>query len=78
MDSNRVRGDGVVVGYGMIDARLVYVFAHDSTVLGGSVGATFARRVCKVMDMALKCGAPVVGLIESAGVRAQEGLSSLA
>jgi acetyl-CoA carboxylase carboxyltransferase component len=78
MDERRFPGDGVIVGYGKIDARLVYAFAHDSTVLGGSVGEVFAEKVCKVYDMALKAGAPIVGLIDSVGSRIQEGLSSTA
>lgn len=78
MESKKVSGDGIVTGYGKIDKRLVYVFAHDITVFGGSAGETFARKTCKVIDMAIKAGAPVVGLIDSVGVRVQEGLPSLA
>jgi len=78
METRKVLGDGVVTGYGTIDGRQVYVFAHDFTVFGGSLGETFARKVCKVMDMAMKSGAPVVGLNDSGGARIQEGVLSLA
>jgi len=71
-------GDGVVTGYGKINDRLVYVFAHDFTVLGGSLGEAFGRKVVKVMDLALKNGAPVIGLNDSGGARIQEGVVSLA
>lgn len=78
MDTRKIPGDGVVVGYGTIESRLVYVFAHDFTAFGGSVGEIFAKKVCRVIDMAIKSGTPIIGLIDSAGVRVQEGLSSLA
>ncbi|MFQ5762172.1 MAG: acyl-CoA carboxylase subunit beta, partial [Candidatus Bathyarchaeia archaeon] len=77
MADKRVLGDGVVTGNGTIDGRPVYVFAHDFTVFGGSLGETFARKVCKTMDAALKAGAPVIGLNDSGGARIQEGVVSL-
>lgn len=72
-----VLGDGVVTGYGKINGRDVYVFAHDFTVFGGSLGETFALKVCKVMDQAMKVGAPIIGLNDSGGARIQEGVVSL-
>ena len=78
MDSKKFLGDGVVTGYGTIDGRLVFVFSQDFTVLGGSLSETFAEKICKVMDMAMKNGAPVVGLNDSGGARIQEGIESLA
>lgn len=72
-----VLGDGVVTGHGSIDGRMVYVFSHDFTVYGGSLGETFARKVCKIMDNALKIGAPIIGLNDSGGARIQEGVVSL-
>jgi acetyl-CoA/propionyl-CoA carboxylase carboxyl transferase subunit len=78
MDEREVPGDGVVTGYGDVDGRTVFVFAHDFTVLGGSLGEVFARKVCKVMDEAMEVGAPIVGLNDSAGARIQEGIDSLA
>jgi acetyl-CoA carboxylase carboxyltransferase component len=71
-------GDGVVTGYGMIDGRPVFVFAHDFTVFGGSLGGMFGRKVNKVMDLAMKAGAPIIGLNDSGGARIQEGVQSLA
>ena len=71
-------GDGVVTGHGMIDGRTVYVFAQDFTVLGGSLSETFAEKICKIMDLAMKNGAPVIGLNDSGGARIQEGIESLA
>jgi propionyl-CoA carboxylase beta chain len=71
-------GDGVVSGYGRIDGRLVYVFAQDFTVFGGSLSETNARKICKIMDLAMKMGAPVIGLNDSGGARIQEGVVSLA
>ncbi len=71
-------GDGVVTGYGSIDGRTVFLFAHDFTVLGGSLGETFGRKIAKVMDLALKAGAPFIGLNDSGGARIQEGVQSLA
>jgi propionyl-CoA carboxylase beta chain len=77
LDRQRIPGDGVVVGHGRIDGRLVYVFAQDFTVLGGSLSATHAAKICKIMDHALRAGAPVVGLNDSGGARIQEGVASL-
>ncbi|MFZ5623547.1 MAG: acyl-CoA carboxylase subunit beta, partial [Gemmatimonadota bacterium] len=70
-------GDGVVTGYGRIDGRLVYVFSQDFTVFGGSLSETHAEKICKVMDLALRNGAPVIGLNDSGGARIQEGVASL-
>ena len=78
MDERQVEGDGVVSGFGHIDGRLVYVFAQDFTVFGGSVSESNARKICKVMDLALKVGAPVIGLNDSGGARIQEGVAALA
>jgi propionyl-CoA carboxylase beta chain len=78
MDGNATPGDGFVTGYGRIDGRLVYVFAQDFTVLGGSLSEANALKICKVMDLALKTGAPVIGLNDSGGARIQEGVVSLA
>jgi propionyl-CoA carboxylase beta chain len=77
MAEQKVPGDGVVSGFGRVDGRLVYVFAQDFTVFGGSLSETNARKICKVMDLALKMGAPVVGLNDSGGARIQEGVASL-
>lgn len=71
-------GDGVVTGYGTIDGRLVYVFAQDFTVFGGSLSETMAQKICKIMDLAMKMGAPVIGLNDSGGARIQEGINALA
>ncbi len=71
-------GDGVVTGYGTIEGRLVYVFAQDFTVFGGSLSETMALKICKVMDLAMKMGAPVIGLNDSGGARIQEGINALA
>lgn len=70
-------GDGVVTGYGMIDGRLVYVFAQDFTVVGGSLGEMHAKKICKVLDLALKMGAPVIGLNDSGGARIPEAVDAL-
>ncbi len=78
MDEQRIPGDGVVTGHGTIDGRLAYVFAHDFTVFGGSLGEMFAKKVCKVMDGGMKVGAPIIGLNDSGGARIQEGVRSLA
>src|SRR3989338_6428703 len=78
MDKQKIYGDGVVTGYGRIDGRLVYVFSQDFTVFGGSLSETYARKICKIMDMAMKTGAPVIGLNDSGGARIQEGVESLA
>ncbi|MBV6655357.1 MAG: acyl-CoA carboxylase subunit beta [Mameliella sp.] len=77
MDKQRIPGDGVVTGYGTIDGRLVYVFSQDFTVFGGSLSETHAEKICKIMDMAMKNGAPVIGLNDSGGARIQEGVRSL-
>jgi len=71
-------GDGVVTGYGTIDGRLVYVYSQDFTVFGGSLSETFAKKICKLMDQAMKVGAPLIGLNDSGGARIQEGVQSLA
>ena len=78
MDEKLVPGDGFVTGYGRVEGRLVYVFSHDFTVFGGSLSLANAAKVCKVMDLAMKMGAPVVGLNDSGGARIQEGVASLA
>ncbi|MBQ5582580.1 MAG: methylmalonyl-CoA carboxyltransferase, partial [Bacteroidales bacterium] len=78
MDSSHPDGDGVVTGYGTIDGRLVYVFAQDFTVNGGSLSKTMSEKICKVMDLALKAGAPFIGINDSGGARIQEGIDSLA
>nr|WP_254268979.1 acyl-CoA carboxylase subunit beta [Halorussus aquaticus] len=78
MEEKQVKGDGVVTGYGEVNGRKTFVFAHDFTVFGGSLGEVFAEKVCKVMDKAMEVGAPVIGLNDSAGARIQEGVSSLA
>ena len=77
MDEQKILGDGVVTGYGTIDGRLVYVFSQDFTVFGGSLSETFAEKIVKIMDMAMKNGAPVIGLNDSGGARIQEGVVSL-
>jgi propionyl-CoA carboxylase beta chain len=77
MEQQQIYGDGVVTGYGRIEGRLVYVFAQDFTIFGGSLSETYAEKVCKVMDMALKMGAPLIGLNDSGGARIQEGVVSL-
>ncbi|PRZ00050.1 acyl-CoA carboxylase subunit beta [Marinilabilia salmonicolor] len=78
MEKNKIMGDGVVTGHGTIDGRVVYVFAQDFTVFGGSLSETFAQKICKVMDQAMKVGAPVIGINDSGGARIQEGVTSLA
>lgn len=78
LDKEYYLGDGVVTGYGTIDGRLVYVFAQDFTVFGGSLSETHAEKICKIMDLAMKNGAPVIGLNDSGGARIQEGVMSLA
>ncbi len=78
MDNQRFLGDGVVTGYGTINGRLVYVFAQDFTVFGGSLSETHAEKICKIMDLAMQNGAPVIGLNDSGGARIQEGVMSLA
>jgi propionyl-CoA carboxylase beta chain len=78
LDKEYYLGDGVITGYGTIDGRLVYVFAQDFTVFGGSLSETHAEKICKIMDLAMKNGAPVIGLNDSGGARIQEGVLSLA
>jgi propionyl-CoA carboxylase beta chain len=78
LDKQRFPGDGVITGHGLVDGREVFVFAQDFTVFGGSLSETHAQKICKVMDMAMKNGAPVVGLNDSGGARIQEGVVSLA
>lgn len=77
MEKEQYPGDGVVTGYGNINGRLVYVFSQDFTVFGGSLSETHAEKICKIMDMAMKNGAPVIGLNDSGGARIQEGVVSL-
>jgi propionyl-CoA carboxylase beta chain len=77
MDEQKIPGDGVVTGYGRIEGRQVFVFAQDFTVFGGSLSGAFAEKICKVMDLAAKVGAPVIGLNDGAGARIQEGVVSL-
>ena len=77
MDKEIYFGDGVVTGYGTVDGRLVYVYAQDFTVFGGALSETHAEKICKVMDLAMKVGAPVIGLNDSGGARIQEGVKSL-
>ena len=78
MADNRIPGDGVVTGYGRIDGRNVFVFAQDFTVFGGSLSETYAAKICKVMDLAVKMGSPIIGLNDSGGARIQEGVVGLA
>jgi len=78
MAEQKIAGDGVVTGWGTINGRQVYVFSQDFTVLGGSLSETHAQKICKIMDMAMKNGAPVIGLNDSGGARIQEGVASLA
>ena len=77
-EKKKVLGDGVITGSGTIDGRLVYVFAQDFTVFGGSLSETMSQKICKVMDMAMKMGAPCIGINDSGGARIQEGINSLA
>ncbi|MFM8322523.1 MAG: acyl-CoA carboxylase subunit beta, partial [Chloroflexota bacterium] len=77
LDSQKYLGDSVVTGWGTVDGRLVYVFSQDFTVFGGSLGEAHAEKICKIMDMALKNGAPLIGLNDSGGARIQEGVVSL-
>lgn len=77
MESQQYYGDGVVTGYGTVNGRLVYVFAQDFTVFGGALSETHAEKICKIMDLAMKTGAPMIGLNDSGGARIQEGVRSL-
>lgn len=77
MDGQQYYGDGVITGYGTVNGRLVYAFAQDFTVFGGALSETHAEKICKIMDMAMKTGAPVIGLNDSGGARIQEGVRSL-
>jgi propionyl-CoA carboxylase beta chain len=77
LDRQRFLGDGVVTGHGLVDGREVFVFAQDFTVFGGSLSETHAKKICKVMDLAMKTGAPIIGLNDSGGARIQEGVVSL-
>ncbi|WP_413851157.1 carboxyl transferase domain-containing protein, partial [Albidovulum sp.] len=78
MEADRPYGDGVITGWGTINGRMVYVFSQDFTVFGGSLSETHAQKICKIMDMAMQNGAPVIGLNDSGGARIQEGVASLA
>src|ERR671929_886707 len=78
IDEQRIPGDGVVTGYGTVNGRLVFVFSQDFTVFGGSLSEAHAEKICKVMDRAVKVGAPVIGINDSGGARIQEGVASLA
>ena len=78
IEKDKFLSDGVVTGYGTVNGRLVYVFSQDFTVFGGSLSETFAQKICKVMDQAMKVGAPVIGFNDSGGARIQEGVNSLA
>jgi len=78
MEKERPAGDGVVTGWGTINGRLVYVFSQDFTVMGGSVSETHGQKICKIMDMAVQNGAPIIGINDSGGARIQEGVASLA
>lgn len=77
MGEQRVAGDGVVTGHGMINGRLVFVYSQDFTVFGGSLSEPHAEKICKIMDKAVQVGAPVIGLNDSGGARIQEGVASL-
>ena len=78
MEADRPAGDGVVTGWGTVNGRMIYVFSQDFTVFGGSLSETHAQKICKIMDMALQNGAPVIGMNDSGGARIQEGVASLA
>jgi acetyl-CoA carboxylase carboxyltransferase component len=78
LEKTKYKGDGVVTGHGTIDGRLVYIYGHDFTVFGGSLSETFALKICKVIDLAMKMGAPIIGINDSGGARIQEGVGSLA
>jgi acetyl-CoA carboxylase carboxyltransferase component len=78
LENEQYLGDGVVTGHGTIDGRVVYIFAQDFTVFGGSLSETYAQKICKLMDQAMLVGAPVIGINDSGGARIQEGVMSLA
>ena len=78
MDKKKILGDGVVTGYGTINNKKIFVFANDFTVLGGSLSVSVGKKICKIMDLALKTGCPIIGLNDSGGARIQEGVESLA
>jgi len=78
MEKQKIPGDGVVTGYGKIDGRTVFIFSQDFTIFGGSLSGPFGEKICKIMDLAVKAGAPIIGLNDSGGARIQEGVSSLA
>ena len=78
MSEQQVPGDGVVTGYGTINGRLIFVFSQDFTVFGGSLSEAHAEKICKLMDHAIKVGAPIIGINDSGGARIQEGVASLA
>ena len=77
MEKTKFLGDGVVTGYGKVDGRTVFLFSQDFTVLGGSLGEAFAKKICKIMEAGIKAGAPVIGINDSGGARIQEGVTSL-
>src|ERR1700712_461423 len=77
MEEQQYYGDGVITGYGTVNGRLIYAFAQDFTVFGGALSETHAEKICKIMDLAMKTGAPMVGLNDSGGARIQEGVRSL-
>ncbi len=77
MENQQYYGDGVVTGYGTINRRPVYIFAQDFTVFGGALSETHAEKICKIMDLAVSSGIPVIGLNDSGGARIQEGVRSL-
>lgn len=78
LEKKKYYGDGVITGHGTVDGRVVFIFSQDFTVLGGSLSETFANKICKVMDQAMKMGAPIIGINDSGGARIQEGVTSLA
>jgi len=78
MEEKVYLSDGVITGHGTIDGRIVYVFSQDFTIFGGSLSETFAQKICKIMDQAMKVGAPLIGINDSGGARIQEGVKSLA
>ena len=78
LEKTKFLGDGVVTGYGTVDGRLIYVYSQDFTVLGGSLAEAHAEKICKIMDLAMQNGVPIIGLNDSGGARIQEGVASLA